>query len=84
MDAWIVTIFKNWNYRGISRLSTLGKVLACVLANCVLPLSEEILPESQHSIRSSRGTADMIFTIIIKKTIKKHTTGKGSHYRLLS
>lgn len=49
-DALIVTIFKKGdkaecgNYRGISILSTTGKT--CVLANRLLPLSEEVLPES--------------------------------------
>ncbi|XP_061142364.1 uncharacterized protein LOC133159416, partial [Syngnathus typhle] len=68
-DALIVTIFKKGdkadcgNYRGISLLSTVGKVLARVLANRLLPLSEEILPESQCGFRPSRGTADMIFTV---------------------
>ena len=67
-DALIVTIFKKGdkadcgNYRGISLLSTTGKVLARVLANRLLPLSEEVLPESQCGFRPSRGTADMIFT----------------------
>ena len=67
-DALIVTIFKKGdkadcgNYRGISLLSTTGKVLARILANRLLPLSEEILPESQCGFRPSRGTADMIFT----------------------
>lgn len=67
-DTLIVTIFKKGdkadcgNYRCISLLSTTGKVLASVLANRLLPLSEEILPESQCRFRPSRGTADMIFT----------------------
>ncbi len=54
---------RKLDYRGISRLSTTGKVLACVLANRLLPLAEEVLPESQCGFRPSRGTADMIFTV---------------------
>lgn len=67
-DALIVTIFKKGdkadcgNYRGISLLSTTGKVLARILANRLLPLSEMILPESQCGFRPARGTSDMIFT----------------------
>ncbi len=63
-----MTIFKKGdkaacgNYRGISLLSTTGKVLVHVLANRLLPLSEEVLPESQCGFRPSRGTADIIFT----------------------
>lgn len=68
-DALIVVIFKKGdkavcgNYRGISLLSTTGKVLARILVNRLLPLSEEILPESQCGFRPSRGTTDMIFTV---------------------
>ena len=68
-DAQIVTIFKKGdkaecgNYRGISLLSTTGKILARVLANRLLPLSEEVLPESQCGFRPSRGTTDMIFSV---------------------
>ncbi|KAL2090150.1 hypothetical protein ACEWY4_014838 [Coilia grayii] len=67
-DALIITIFKKGdkadcgNYRGISLLSSTGKVLARILANRLLPLSEEILPESQCGFRPARGTSDMIFT----------------------
>ncbi len=64
-----MTIFKKGdkaecgNYRGISLLSITVKVLTFrVLANRLLPLSEEVLPESQCGFRPSRGTADMIFT----------------------
>ena len=63
-----MTIFKKGdkaeceNYRGISLLSTIGKVLARVLANRLLPLSEGVLPESQCGFCPSRGTADIIFT----------------------
>ncbi|KAL2088694.1 hypothetical protein ACEWY4_015593 [Coilia grayii] len=67
-DALIITIFKKGdkadcgNYRGISLLSSTGKILARILSNRLLPLSEEILPESQCGFRPTRGTSDMIFT----------------------
>lgn len=52
-DALIVSTYKKGdkadcgNYRSISLLSTTGKALARILANRLLPLSENILPESQ-------------------------------------
>ena len=49
------------NYRGISLLSTTGKVLTRILANRLLPLSEDILAESQCGFCPGRGTSDMIF-----------------------
>ncbi|KAI8516668.1 hypothetical protein Bbelb_052490 [Branchiostoma belcheri] len=50
------------NYRGIALLSSAGKILARMLLNRLLPLSEEILPETQSGFRPSRGTIDMIFS----------------------
>ena len=49
------------NYRGIALASTAGKILARVTLNRFLLLSEDILPESQCSFRTSRETTDMIF-----------------------
>ena len=66
-DANIITIFKKGdrsvcgNYRGISLLSITGKILARILLNRLLTLSENILPESQCGFRTNRGTIDMIF-----------------------
>nr|AOE48155.1 hypothetical protein [Eumigus monticolus] len=67
-DSLIVPIFKKGdrtdcnNYRGISLLSCLGKLIARILANRILSLVEKILPESQCGFRPSRGTTDLIFT----------------------
>ena len=66
-DANIVTIFKKGdrgvcgNYRGISLLSTTGKVLSRILLNRLASLAERILPESQAGFRQERGTTDMVF-----------------------
>lgn len=67
MDALVVSIFKKGdkadcgNYCGITLLSPIGKALAWVLANRLIPLSESILPESQSGFCPSRGTTAMIF-----------------------
>ncbi|MGH0140998.1 UNVERIFIED_CONTAM: hypothetical protein FKN15_055705 [Acipenser sinensis] len=51
-DTVIVTIFKKGdksdcgNYRGISLLSATGKVITRILLNRLLPVAEELLPES--------------------------------------
>ena len=68
-DAVIVVIFKKGdksicnNYRGISLLSTVGKLFAKILLNRLTPLAEEALPDSQSGFRPSRGTVDMIFAL---------------------
>lgn len=70
-DALIVHIFKQKgdrsvcdDHRGVSLLSSAGKILARVilnrLANHVNHLG--ILPEGQCGFRSGRGTMDMVFT----------------------
>ena len=67
-DVDIVKIFKKGdksecgNYRGISLLATVGKIIARILANRLVPHAEGFLPESQCGFRPNRGTTDMIFT----------------------
>ena len=51
------------NYRGISLLSTAGKILAKILLKRLQNIAEMILPESQCGFRRSRPTIDMIFTL---------------------
>lgn len=68
-DANIITIYKRKgdradcnNSRGISLLSTAGKVLARIMLNRLLSkVADVILPESQCGFRQSRSTSDMIF-----------------------
>ena len=70
-DAVIITLYKNKgeksdcsNYRGITRLSIAGKVLARFLLNRLVPtIAEEIIPESQCGFRANRGTTDMVFVL---------------------
>ncbi|CAJ0940211.1 unnamed protein product [Ranitomeya imitator] len=69
-DASIIHIYKRKgnrqscdNHRGISLLSTAGKILARVLLNRLLHhLEQGLLPESQCGFRAKRGTVDMVFS----------------------
>ena len=69
-DASMIHLFKRKgnpqlcdNHRGISLLSTAGKVLARGLLNRLNEHLEQsgLLPESQCGFRKDRGTIDMIF-----------------------
>lgn len=51
------------NYRGISLLSTVGKVIADIVLQRIQNLLPNVYPESQYGYRSGRGTIDGIFTI---------------------
>ncbi len=57
-DALIVIQFKNGdmaecgNYKGISLLSTTGKIIACILFKGLHPAFKEILPESQKNAKN--------------------------------
>ena len=51
------------NYRGITLLSSAGKILAGILLSRLnAEIVKTILPESQCRFRQNRGTTDMIFT----------------------
>ena len=51
------------NWRGISLLDVVGKVVARILQERLQKLAEDELPESQCGFRAERGCADMIFTV---------------------
>ncbi|XP_044874489.1 uncharacterized protein LOC123371222, partial [Mauremys mutica] len=52
------------NHRGISLLSSAGKILARVLLNRLIDhLEQGLLPETQCGFRKERGTVDMIFAV---------------------
>ena len=52
------------NYRGISLLATVGKILSRVLLNRLSEhISQNVLPETQCGFRSGRSTMDMIFCL---------------------
>lgn len=68
-DANIVHLYKNKgdrrncnNHRGISLLSIAGKIMARMIVNRLVPLSEGLQPESQNGFRAERGTVGMIFS----------------------
>ena len=68
-DANIITLYKNEvdhhdcnSYRGISLLSTAGKVLSRIILPRLRSLADQILPESQAGFRPNRSTLDMIFS----------------------
>ena len=69
-DATIVTIFKKKgshqdcnNYRGISLLSVVGKVMYRVTVNRLSDFAECVVPESQCGFRKNCSTIDQIFSI---------------------
>ena len=51
------------NWRGISLLDVVGKVVARIIQGRLQVLAEEVLPESQCGFRSGRGCMDMVFTV---------------------
>lgn len=51
------------SYRGISLLSTPGKVFARILLNRLTSVSEDILPETQFGFRPERGTCEAVFCV---------------------
>ena len=51
------------NWRGISLLDVVGKVVARVLQERLQKLAEDQLPESQCGFKKGRGCTDMIFTV---------------------
>ena len=68
-NALIVIIYKKGdkaecgNYRGISLLSTVGKLFAKILLNRLTQIAEDVLPDTQCGFRPGRGTIDMIFAL---------------------
>ena len=69
-DASIVPLFKKGerkdcgNYRGISLLATVGKILSRVLLKRLGEhISQNVLPETQCGFRSGRSTMNMIFCL---------------------
>ena len=51
------------NCKGISLLSTVGKLFAKVILNRLTQIAEVVLPDTQCGFRPARGTIDMIFAL---------------------
>jgi len=49
------------NWRGISLLDVVGKVLGRVIQDKLKMIAEDVLPDSQCGFRTGRGCIDMIF-----------------------
>ena len=69
-DALIVALYKNkgskadcGKYRVISLLSIARKIIARIILNRLIAVSEVNLPEAQCGFRPGRSTVDMIFTV---------------------
>ena len=83
-DAVIVSLCKNKgersdcsNYLGITLLSIVGKILARILLNRLIPtIAQENRPESHCRFRSNRGMTDMIFMLRqIQKKCREQNMG---------
>ena len=63
------------NWRGISLLDVVGKVLARIVQDRLASLADQVLPESQCGFRKGRGCVDMIFAArqMIEKSIEHHS-----------
>ena len=57
------------NWRGISLLDIVGKVVARVLQDRLQKIAEDELPESQCGFRKGRGCTDMIF--VVRQLVEK-------------
>ena len=80
-DATIITLYKNKgdrlgcnSYGGISLISIIGKIFACLLLTRLQALVDRIYPEFQCGFRAERST-DMIFTVRQLQK-KSHEQGK--------
>ena len=51
------------NWRGISLLDVVEKILARIVQERLQQVTEQILPESQSGFRKSHGCVDMIFVV---------------------
>jgi hypothetical protein len=64
-----VPIFKKGdcgNYRGISLLSTMYKILSNILLSSLIPYAEEIIGDHQCGFQHNRSTTDHIYSAFVK------------------
>jgi len=63
-------IMNRHNYRGISLLNTMYKILSGLILNRIKPYSKDIIEDYQCSFTSGKSTIDHIFTV--KQLVEKH------------
>ena len=68
------------NWRTISLLDVVGKVVARILQERLQKLVEDELPESQCGFRKGRSCADMIF--VIRQLVKKSWEHRAKAFSL--
>ena len=72
------------NYRTISLISHLSKVLLKIINNRLKAKAEEILAEEQAGFRSGRGTVEQIANErILGEKLRKQSIGNTSQLHLL-
>ena len=81
-DAVVVPIPKKGdlrhcdNWRGISLLDVVGKIMARIVKERLDQIADRVLPESQSGFRKARGCVDMIFvtTQLVEKAREHNDT----------
>ena len=60
------------NWRGITLLDVIGKLVGRIVQNCLQQLAERELPESQCGFHRGRSCTDMIFMVrqLVEKAIE--------------
>ena len=83
-DAVLVPVPKKGNlhccdnWRGISLLDVVGKLLGRIVQNHLQKLAERVLPESQCGFRRGRSCTDMIF--MVRQLAEKATERNAMQY----
>ena len=66
------------NWRGISLLEVVGKVMARILQERLQQVAEDELPESQCGFRKGRGCSDMSF--VIRQLVEKSMEHRSKQF----
>ena len=81
-DALVVPIPKKGdlrkcdNWRGISLLDVVGKIMARIVKERLEKIADRVVPESQNGFRKGRGCVDMLFVArqLLEKTREHNST----------
>ena len=85
-DAVVVPIPKKGdlrhcdNWRGISLLDVVGKIMARIMKERLDQIADRVLPESQSGFRKARGCVDMIF--VTRQLVEKAQEHNNTLYML--